>query len=368
MRILYVGHLEEGTSWSEASFHTVAALQEAGLSVVCRSIKLNGNYVKPPQFILDSMSKSVNGCTVNIQNVLPNHYSYTSTMRNIAQFFAETTSFRNVGWSYRIGMMDEVWVPNRELATHLSKEVNIPIHVIPLATNVAKYDVRLCDKFQQFTFYSVIDITERKNLGAILKAFHAEFRPEEDVHLVLKVSKFGHNPDQCVQLVNNENTLVKGKLGLYGGKYKELTVHAGRLTDNEMAGLHQSCHCFVLLSRGEGWSYITIDALGYGNDVIVSNVGGPKDYVPFSSGLLIDGFYEPATGSDSLPFYQGGDSRWFEPSVSEAMKAMRQKFNEHQQTPVYMSMKEKDRERNRAVARSFSYENVGILMREILCG
>lgn len=367
MKVLYIGHFEEGSSWSEAASHSVSALQAVGVEVVCRSIKAGAAYTAPPDHILDAMAQSVQGCTHCIQHVLPSAYAYTGGMRNIGYLMAEVTSLRNVGWSYRAGLMDEIWVPCRELANHLSKECNTPINVVPLATNVAKYENRLCEKFPTPTFYSVIDITERKNMNAILMAFHAEFRPEEEVNLIVKISKFGHSPQQCVELAHRANKLVQEKLSMYGGRYHDVVFHAERLSESEMAGFHQSCHCFVLLSRGEAWSYITLDALGYGNDVIVSNCGGPKDYVPLSSGLLVDGYYEPATGNDSIPFYQGGDSRWFEPSISEAMKAMRQKFKEYQPTPFYASLKDADRKRNAAIAAEFSYEKVGKIMGKLLC-
>jgi len=286
-------------------------------------------------------------------------------------FLGETSSFQKVGWSYRTEIMDEIWVPTKELKDIIIREGNKNTHLIHYSTDVKKYNKRLREKSQDYVFYNICDFVKRKNVEALLKSFYCEFRPEESVQLVIKLSKFGNSGEQCLELAKQLDKSVKQQLGLYkeDERYKQVQFQCGRLTEEQLSSLHLSSDCFVSLSHGEGWNQPALDALGYGNEAVLSNCGGHREYAAQTSTILVDGYWEPAEDNSLFVNYQSGTDKWFVPSISEAMKAMRQKFNESVKTPMITKNRiQKFKSNSSFVSTEFSYEVIGNKMLERLNG
>ena len=369
MKVLYISHVRDQSGWADAAINGMRSLVAVGCDVVSRPINLNGKWAEIPDDVASLENKSANYPDVIIQHILPHLYSKHGEAKHIGMFLGETSSFHKVGWSYRTQILDEIWAPTKELVDVVRREGNPNTWLIPYSTDVNKYSTPR-QKTEDFVFYNVCDFVERKNVRGLLKAFYCEFKPEEPVQLIVKLSKFGHTPDQCMDLAKQLDYEVKRSLGLYRDdiRYKVVQFQCGRLSDEQLAGLHTSSDCFVSLSHGEGWNQPALDAIGYGNETILSNCGGHREYGVKASTLLVDGYWEPAEDNSLFFDYQSGHDKWFVPSVSEAMKAMRQKFNESVKTPAMTKMRILRQKANKAVAAQYSYQNVGQIMLERLNG
>jgi hypothetical protein len=369
MKILYISHVRDTSGWADAAINGMRSLVAAGCEVVSRPVNLNGIWGDVPEDIAALEKNSADNCDYAIQHILPHLYSKCGSIKNIGMFLGETSSFHKVGWSYRTNILDEIWVPTKELLTIIRREGNSNVRLVPYSTDISKYK-KSKTKSNQYIFYTICDFVKRKNIKGLLKAFYCEFRPEESVQLIIKTSKFGHYSNQCVELATNLDTEVRNELGLYRDmeRYKQVQFQCERLSEEQLASLHLGSDCFVSLSHGEGWNQPALDAIGYGNETILSSCGGHLEYGIKATSLLVDGYWEPAEDNSLFFNYQSGSDKWFVPSISEAMKAMRQKYNESTQTPFLSRMRAVNMKLNKSVALMYSYEKIGKIMKDTLDG
>ena len=86
---------------------------------------------------------------------------------------------------------------------------------------------------------------ERKNLKALLRAFHAEFDPSEPVNLFIKTS--GVKMQDLQQYANQ----IKAGLKIRGQYIEEIFV-SGMMDEKDYYGVLSQCSCLVVPSRAEG--------------------------------------------------------------------------------------------------------------------
>ena len=266
MKVLYIGCYRDLTGWGQAAIDYILAMDSVGIDVVCKPLKLNKNLAAIPERIVELESKDSSGADVCIQHVLP-HY------------------------------MDEMVEASKRSG------VNLPIKVIPHASDVSKFSsnpepLNIPQIENKFTFYFVGDFTLRKNLGALLKAYHLEFTGNEEVSLIIKTSQYGIPEMECVEKVRKICSEIKLNLKLYPSleQYREELIITNRLTDEEMHGLHVACDCFVMPSYGEAWCIPAFDAMGFGKTPICTDTGGMTDFIgkgDEAGGILVKGSKEP---------------------------------------------------------------------------
>lgn len=410
-KVLYIGPYKDGTGWSHAAIENILALDAAGVDVVCRPMKLNDANGEVPAKLLELESKSDKNCNIVIQNCLPHHTDYNGSFdKNIAYYFSETSHFRNSSWAERLNLLDEAWVPCRSVVK-ASREsfVDIPIAVIPVPCNVEKYQKKyepldmphLKDKF---VFYTIGEVHRRKNLVALLKAYHLEFGPQEPVALVIKGSLPGMHPVEVDRHIGEICNKTKDQLKLYQRPevYLPETIITQHLSEEEMMRLHVTCDCYVSPSYGEGWNMPAFDAMAFGKTPICTAQGGPLDYLswsdasvknedgsftndprpigyelssldgcmnrygslfPSNAGWLVSGNTEPVFGmkDGTFPDLYVGNEDWYSVDIRELRKAMRQAFEDSDE-------RKKRAEYGILRAYDFSHVKVGELMRDILNG
>jgi len=370
MKILYIGHYKEGSGWSKAAIDLILAMDSVGIDVTCRNIKLTPNNQKINPRILELESKPLNNIDVCIQHVLPHHMVGTQKFKkNIAYFVAESSSVLYNPWMVCLQNMDEVWVPNKSLATSLAhdglnKKISVVHHAADLSKGYAQEKFIFPEK-NNFKFYYIGELNDRKNIESIVRSFHSEFASFEPVSLVLKIKKHGVSPPELTKHCEQVCTNIKKELRMYRNieDYHRELIISDDLDDKFIDVLHNSCDCFVSPSHGEGWSIPAFDAMRYGKTPICSNEGGPKDFIDSNdpnTGKLINGIYSVCNHSDPafMDIFTGREE-WFTPSESEIKKSMRY---------YYENRFKIDRTAGAKTAEKFSYKNIGNLIKGLLNG
>jgi glycosyltransferase involved in cell wall biosynthesis len=373
MRVLYIGVYRDGTGWGQAAIDYILALDAAGIDVVPRPLKLNDRDHRPPGRILELEKKTPQGCDVCIQHVLPHQMDYNGRFRrNIGLFASETSDFAPSSWADRLNLMDEVWVINYAQKQAAQKSgVTVPIHVVPHATDVTRFQ-RSYEPLPQlagfrdagmFAFYTLGEMVRRKNLAATLKAFHTEFDPSEPVSLVIQTSIPGQSPAQTGQGVRGFCDEIKRGLKLNGGdtkRYAQELILAERLSDLDILRLHASCDCFVQPSFGESWSIPAFDAMAMGRTPIVTACTGYLDWMTPQTGWLVPGHEEPVFGAlETFADVHTGAETWCAVDVLALRRALREAYTKD-------SLRQEKSAHGIQRAYDFSYENVGALMKELL--
>jgi glycosyltransferase involved in cell wall biosynthesis len=264
--------------------------------------------------------------------------------------------------------MDEAWVPNKFMATEHAKNSGIftPHYIVPHPCDISTYQkeyepLEIPEIQNTFVFYYIGENTRRKNISAILKAFHLEFGKNENVSLLLKSHSPGMSPNQSVQALQALCDGVKKGLKLYRNSsgYKKEAFICDYLSDEQIMRIHQTGDCHVSASFGEAWSIPTFDAMAMGKTPICTDTGGPRDYLG-DGGYLVKSEHEPCFGMiDTFENIYTGNENWDIPSINHLRKCMRSAFE---------NKEEREKKAKAGVQRAydFSYLNIGNIMKSIL--
>lgn len=343
MKVLFIGHYREQSGWGRAAQEYILALDEAGVDVVCRAVKLNPVQPELPERIIELEAKSDKDCDICIQCVLPHHLHYNGRFkRNICIPFIDTFNLNEHVWMAEFENF-EIWSPCESMndaftalflnSDTISRNIN-PAAVVPVPCDPSKYmstqqkldiNVNLDGKF---VFYSIFDLTPRKNMLGLLKAFHTAFEPWEDVALIIKTGKFGKTPDEVRSRCIDMNNKICQSLKLYPKElYNNPIFITEHLTDAQIDQLHALGDCFVLPTFGEAWCFPAFDAMGFGKRPMVTANTACDDYITLSTGSLIVSMDQPVSGmTDTFDEIFTGKEHWLEPSLVDLARSMKQEY------------------------------------------
>lgn len=376
-KVLWLGVYRDQTGYAEASLRYAQALDQAGMEVVCRPIKLNTASPALPDRILQLEKKSFSDCNIVVQHILPHLMDYNGHFElNIGAYCSETDSLVYSTWADRLNQMDMAWGCSRQMRQAAQNSgVQVPYAVVPIPADLTFYQqtpvvlpaIRKAKQQGLFLFYTIGEFVRRKNLAALLKAFHAEFSPEEPVGLVIKTSKGDYPADVLENEVRGFCQGIQRGLKLYGRGQKEdvdhyrqeiiLTQHLNR---SQLLGLHVACDCFVQTSYGESSSIPALDSMGLGKTPIVPAWGGYLDYLTSDCGWLVPVHSEPVFGiDDSLSDLYTARENWASVNIQALRRAMREAYQD------------RDLRRCKSAAgkkriADFSFEKIGQQMCEVI--
>lgn len=333
MKVLYIGNYNDGTGWGNAAKANILSLSMIdGVKVYPKSITFNGSYETKNEamLLLEAKNGKLDGTPdVCIQHTLPNLYSYDSRYKNIGVFYFEANSVP-IEWIAQLNMMDELWVATeKNKKDAFSSGVTTPIKVVPIPLDADKilYLSEMGGKIDRmvdrFNFGFVGEFVERKNLKALLMAFHAEFDPSEPVNLFVKTS--GVDMDTLKQYANQ----IKAGLKIRNRYIEEIFV-SGMMEEKDYYSVLSQCSCLVVPSRAEGWCIPAWEAMAL-NIPVISAEG--TELMPHENELMkfVPSRVEPCFGAlDTMSFLQTAHQTWNEIDVTELRKAMRERY----ETPI----------------------------------
>jgi glycosyltransferase involved in cell wall biosynthesis len=337
MNILYIGPYRQADGWGEAAHDYVMALHTTPHNLTIRPIYMASSLRQQiPKIIPKLETTKYDHYDVVIQHVLPHLVEYVHGSKNVCLSMFETGSLEYTEWPRKLNcLIDELWVPSiQEKCDLMNSGVKIPIHNIGAAIDVTKFE-KTHDMSRwleyglgdTFNFYFIGEYIPRKNLDALVVAFHREFSPDEPVNLILKVNKGGMTSTELANHLGKELTGLKKSLHLYQHveMYKNDYLLTEYVPEAALYGLHQVCDCFVMPSRGEAFCRPAIDAMGFGNTPIVTNGTGMTSFI----------------------------NTWSEIDILHLQRAMRTAYERRPLERARMQ------EAGRAKVQEFSYENIG---------
>lgn len=151
------------------------------------------------------------------------------------------------------------YVPCRQnLESHLEAGVTVPIKVLHHGVNTTRFPLLERPERDVFTFGSFGDLSPRKGIDALLRAFCEEFTPREPVRLRLKAT---------------------GTMPAYAYTHSGVQLLAGYLDDTGLQEFLRSLDAFVLPSRGEGFGLCGLEAMATGLPLVATGWSGPAEYL-----------------------------------------------------------------------------------------
>lgn len=355
MKVLYIGHYKEGSGWGDAAINNILALHKAGVDVVPRAISYNQTDSETDQTVLELEKKSTGGCDVCIQHTLPKNYVYDSSFKNIGYLATESSDFIDSCWHKNINMMDELWVPSEYVKESCIKSgVTIPIRIAPHCLDLSQYQediqgAKVKELHGTFNFAFVGEFTERKNIKALLRAFHGEFHPRENVNLYIKTSG--------IDIPKLEKYCESIRMGLkLRHNYKNDLLISGRIKKEDYLSILSQCHCFVMPSRGEGFCIPALEAMSLGIPSLYTQGIGVEE---FAVGDSVKSQSQPCFGGmESLPDLYTANSDWREIDIQDLQIKMRSAY--------IAGLTDETRKKCKDKAEQYSHENIGKLFKEFL--
>jgi len=336
MKVLYISNFRDGTGWSNAALGYILSMDAVGINVVPRAIKLNNVQGEVPDRIVELESQDDNGCDIVIQNVLPPFMEYSGKFaKNIGLCYTETNSLGVTKWADHLNLMDENWVCCKANAKCLTNSgVKTPITVLPCPCDMSKYEqvyepIPIPEIKDKFTFYYIGEISRRKNVVAMMKAFHLAFRRTDDVALVIKGNIPGASPQETGQQITDLANMVKDNLKLYPHRHQYMNevIISAPMSNEEIMRLHSTCDCFVMPSFGEAWSIPTFDSMAMGKTPICNCTGGMLDFVRHG-GWMVKNHQEPCFGDlDTIPDLHTGHEQWDAIDIEDLVRSMREAYH-----------------------------------------
>ncbi|MEW5761980.1 MAG: glycosyltransferase [Bacillota bacterium] len=271
--------------------------------------------------------------SVVVQHLPP--YGFDDEVRgavNIGRTMFETDRIP-AEWVEKCNGMDEVWVPSHfNLETFNASGVKPEkLRVVPGGIDVELFnphaeplDIR---NEKGFVFLANFDWIDRKGWDILVTAYLTEFKPGEDVALVLKANKIASGRPGTIE--RQLAFFIRDRLGLSLDKIPEVILLKGYIEADRMPGLYTACDAFVLPSRGEAWGRPYLEAMACGLPTIGTKWSGNLEFMNEENSFLIEteGLEEIPEDVD-MPVYRG--HRWAKPSVEHLRQLMRYVF-EHRE-------------------------------------
>jgi glycosyltransferase involved in cell wall biosynthesis len=174
---------------------------------------------------------------------------------------------------------------------------------------------------KRFRFLFVGPPLRRKGIDVLLAAYRAEFRPDDDVCLVIK---------DCRHYGNSGRERVRNAAADPEGP--EILFFEDDLAAGEMPGLYTACHAYVHPYRGEGFGLPIVEAMASGLPVAATGYGACLDYLDGDSGYLIDADEVQFPSARVEHLETVGVPSWAEPRLASVRDALRRMFEERDES------------------------------------
>jgi glycosyltransferase involved in cell wall biosynthesis len=292
------------------------ALHNAGVRVSYRNAYAEVDAPPDHSLLADLMLRKPGPDATHIAYSQADAFPRIEGKRRVGWTMLEVTGLP-ADWAAGCNTMDEVWVPAPfNVETFRNSGVTVPIQVMPLGVDVDYYHpgIRSFRPSSSFTFLSIFEWGERKAPEVLLRAYAEEFKPSDDV--LLLVSVFNKDPT-----INVEEEIAK--LQLPPSAPMAVLINP-EFADYQMGALYRSADCFVLPTRGEGFGMPVLEAMACGLPTIATNWSGPASFLNEGNGYPLD-VRAMVRAEARCPYYEGFD--WAEPDADHLRALMRHVYD-----------------------------------------
>lgn len=315
------GTFEDSYSLSIVNRNLGLALDEEGVRVNFYATGRPGDYI--PRFnmqtkprVKELWQRMTLIPDVSIRNTYPLCIDGMRGRYRFVCFAWEETKIPD-SWVSMFNQLDGVFaISNYVKGVLLSCGVTSPIRVIPLGIDFdlnRKSQIKIpITTNKKFIFLNVSSAFPRKGLDILFDAYFNEFNEQDDVCLIIKSFPNIHNRTREI-------------LGNIKKKHSPEVhyIEEENMPPETLISLYQSADCFVSPTRGEGFGLPVAEAMFYKVPVIVTDIGGHRDYCDSQTAILIPSKLVQSQSHLAVP-----GSLWAEPSVKDLQFAMRRVYEE----------------------------------------
>jgi glycosyltransferase involved in cell wall biosynthesis len=241
-----------------------------------------------------------------VHNLKPSYREYDlqiayTAMKNFKHYLNRGSKNRFGIYNYDGSVLPKQWkssyrhvdlvLPSSEYAKKVFVDAKIPeshLRVVPHGINLSDFDIPENEIYQLKTKKSVKilnvcgQVHRRKNLSGMLEAYGKAFSKDDDVCLVLKVTK--HRPVHKFELSARDIYQKWRKENPQAGEVEMIYDYIPKIES-----LFLACDIHFSLSNIECFHIPSLQALGAGMVTIQSGYGGHTDFLHQGNSLLVEG-------------------------------------------------------------------------------
>lgn len=213
--------------------------------------------------------------------------------RKILYTMMETSNRVHKEYAERLNLADEVWTPTTWCRDVFKNSgVVAKIVVMPLGVDCERYKpglspLKFKDKLRSFRFLSASGWSYRKGFDVLIRAYLEEFSNKDDVSLIISSRFAGDVSKKCKERILSDFSCFRSMVKKKDDELPHIALHSAYTPEERMPHLYNSAHCFVLISRGEGWGLPYCEAAACGLPVIASDHGGQRDFLTNDNSFLV---------------------------------------------------------------------------------
>lgn len=335
MKLLLCGPICDFSGYSTFSRNLAKSLSYANSDLVLRAISYdqrdNGDKFIPPSWMDLALKRPLQDIDLLLQVTTPNIEAVPKPgICNGLAFFWESDRLPPT-WLQIISQFDFLLVASRYNAQMLANcGITKPILVCPFPFEGDLYTQSrepypLQNTGHRTIFYNISQLSTKKGIDALLRAYYAAFadRPDE-VLLVLKTYVNMQDRSNDLATLRNFIDVIKRGCRLPIEKHPPIMPILDILPDEDIQRLHKACHAYVCSSRSEGYCVPALESLAHGNTLISNMYGGLAEFVSEKTSLVYNGCLTNCFDMHHPdPSIYTGLERWWEPSVAEMSTLMK---------------------------------------------
>lgn len=306
MRILYIAPVLDFSGYANAARGYVRALNQAGADLVVRAIRYDradlGKAYQPTELERSILRKPLENIDVVIQHTTPNESRPVPGKINVAVVAWETTRIPEY-WARRLNEFNAVMTfCDASVQAFRDSGVTVPIYKIPHTFDIASYTLDDIEAISspsdpnllkdKFVFYNISQLSAKKGVDVLLRAYYAQFHGQQDVVLILKAYIDMQSREAEQKKIQGYVNSVKQAMRLDPKGYPPVMVITSTLNDHQIKKLHKTGHCYVCSSRAEGWCIPAFEALAYGRKLVTTTWGGMGEFALSPEHRAIDAAYD----------------------------------------------------------------------------
>ena len=282
-KILYIAPYREMSGSGNSARNYIEALHKQGHDVCVAPIYMSAmNYPEEHinKEILALEGNHLENYDIVIQHCHPLNYSYDYRFSMNIGIFQFNSQNIHPGFLPFLNLMDRIIV-NSKLNASIVKKIGLDtenkLRVVPQVIDAEIDNSDLISypwrdiKNSPYIFYTVGDLSMRKNIFKIISAFIKQFRSMDNVELVIKISS-GEDKEKSniEQEIRERVSKIYSELKINSLFAKSPRIIIGDIDSKTLRSIHANSDCYIDASLGSNFGYSVLQAALFGNDIIVN--------------------------------------------------------------------------------------------------